>query len=72
MPSVTDSNGTGGKGYLLFIWSPAGYALREEQGDPPAIGHEFEEGGGALVVNKIGASPYPNDPRPCVFSFGKS
>ena len=26
---------TDGNGYLLFVWSPAGYTLREEQGDPP-------------------------------------
>jgi hypothetical protein len=60
-----------GNGYLLFVWSPAGYSLRELQGDPPKLGHEFEEGERRLVVNKIGASPLPGDTRRCVFSVGK-
>jgi hypothetical protein len=62
---------TDGNGYLLFVWSPAGYSLREMQGDPPELGHEFEEGERQLVVNKIGASPLPGDTRRCVFSVGK-
>ena len=57
-----------GNGYLLFVWSPAGYSLREEHGDPPQVGHEFEEGDHMLVVNKIGVSPLPGDTRACVFS----
>jgi hypothetical protein len=60
-----------GNGYLLFVWSPAGYSLREEKGDPPAVGSEFEDGDRLLVVNKIGASPLPGDTRQCVFSVGK-
>jgi hypothetical protein len=62
---------TDGNGYLLFVWSPAGYSLREMQGHPPELGHEFEEGERQLVVNKIGASPLPGDTRRCVFSVGK-
>jgi len=62
---------TDGNGYLLFVWSPAGYSLREMQGDPPELGHEFEEDDRQLVVNKIGASPLPGDTRRCVFSVGK-
>jgi len=62
---------TDGNGYLLFVWSPAGYSLREMQGDPPELGHEFEEGERQLVVNKIGASPLPGDTRRCVLSVGK-
>jgi hypothetical protein len=69
--SVSETNGNGGAaGYLLFVWSPAGYTLREEQGDLPAVGHSFESDGRQLVVNKIGASPLPGDARPCVFSIG--
>ncbi len=60
-----------GNGYLLFVWSPAGYSLREQQGDLPEVGSEFEEGDRLLVVNKIGASPLPGDTRQCVFSVGK-
>jgi hypothetical protein len=62
-----DANGSG---YLLFVWSPAGYTLRSEQGDPPAVGHRFEDEGRELVVSKIGASPLPGDSRVCVFSVG--
>ena len=58
--------------YLLFVWSPAGYTLREIEGDPPEVGHELVEGDATLVVNKIGASPLPGDTRTCVFSVGKS
>jgi hypothetical protein len=69
---MADENGTGGGGYLLFVWSPSGYSLREMDGDPPPVGHEFEEGERTLVVNKVGVSPLPGDTRPCVFSVGKS
>jgi hypothetical protein len=60
-----------GDGYLLFLWSPAGYSLREQTGDPPRLGDEFEEGELQLVVNKVGASPLPGDARQCVFSVGR-
>jgi hypothetical protein len=60
-----------GNGYLLFVWSPAGYSLRELQGDPPQVGEELEDGERQLIVNKIGASPLPGDTRRCVFSVGK-
>jgi hypothetical protein len=61
-----------GNGYLLFVWSPAGYTLREVDGEPPNLGDELEENGQTLVVNKIGASPLPGDDRACVFSVGKA
>ncbi|HEY3184010.1 MAG TPA: hypothetical protein VGJ77_14310 [Gaiellaceae bacterium] len=67
---MSDENGSGG-GYLLFVWSPGGYTLRELDGDPPAVGHEFEDGDRTLVVSKIGASPLPGDSRRCAFSVGK-
>jgi hypothetical protein len=59
-----------GPSYLLFLWSPTGYSLREVQGEPPQVGYEFEDGGHTLVVNKIGVSPLPGDTRACVFSVG--
>jgi hypothetical protein len=59
-------------GYLLFVWSPSGYTIREMEGAPPPLGHEFEEGGQTLVVNKIGASPLPGDDRLCAYSVGKA
>jgi len=61
-----------GNGYVLFVWSPAGYTLRELEGDPPQLGDEIEDDGRTLVVNKIGASPLPGDTRTCVYSVGKS
>lgn len=27
-----------GNGYVLFVWSPTGYTLRELDGDPPQVG----------------------------------
>ncbi len=58
-------------GYVLMVWSPAGYTLREMQGELPALGHEFEDGDKTLVISKIGASPLPGDTRQCAFSVGK-
>jgi hypothetical protein len=60
-----------GNTHLLFVWSPAGYALREEHGELPPVGHEFEEGNLKLIVSKIGPSPLPGDSRPCAFSIGR-
>jgi hypothetical protein len=60
-----------GNGYVLMVWSPAGYTLRELEGDPPAPGEEFEEDGRTLVISKIGASPLPGDGRVCAYSVGK-
>ena len=37
--------GENGNGYVLFVWSPTGYTLREVDGAPPQVGHEFEDGG---------------------------
>jgi hypothetical protein len=61
-----------GNGYVLFVWSPAGYSLREVPGEPPEIGHQFDENERTLVVSKIGVSPLPGDRRRCVFAVGKS
>lgn len=58
--------------YLLFLWSPAGYTLREMSGELPDVGHEFEDGEHTLVVTKVGASPLPVDDRRCVFAASKS
>jgi hypothetical protein len=65
---MSEQNGSTRQAYLLFVWSPSGYTVREVDGDPPAIGAEVEEG---LVISKIGASPFPGDARPCAYSMGK-
>ncbi len=54
-------------GYVLFVWSPAGYALLNRSGEPPPIGSEVGISGGRLVVVKIGPSPLPGDHRRCAF-----
>ena len=55
-------------GYLLFVWRPSGYELREESGEPPEIGAEVEVvDDGKQRVSKIAPSPLPNDSRLCVY-----
>jgi hypothetical protein len=54
--------------YLLFVWSPAGYELREQEGDPPQVGDEVEIDGRSLLITKVGASPLPDDERACAYS----
>lgn len=56
--------------YLVFVWSPSGYALEEREGEPPKVGDEVEVGDRRLRVTKVGVSPLPGDARPCVFSQG--
>ena len=56
--------------YVLFVWSPAGYTLREVDGEPPHVGDELHDNGRTLIVNKLGVSPLPGDERACAFSFG--
>jgi hypothetical protein len=53
--------------YLLFVWSPTGYALQERAGDPPVVGAEIELDGDRQRVSKVGPSPLPGDPRLCVY-----
>jgi hypothetical protein len=54
--------------YLLFVWSPAGYELREQEGDPPQVGDVVEIDGRSLLITKVGASPLPDDERACAYS----
>jgi hypothetical protein len=61
-----------GDGYLVFVWTPRGYELRERDGDPPAVGAEVEENGTTLRVAKIGPSPLPGDDRPCAYLAGNA
>ena len=48
-----------GEGYLLMVWSPAGYTLREMPGNPPSPGHEFEDGERTLVDEQDRRLPAP-------------
>ena len=56
--------------YLLFVWTPTGYELREQDGELPKIGDEVEVDEKTLRVTKLGVSPLPGDQRPCAFSLG--
>lgn len=58
--------------YLLFVWSPTGYLLREREGEPPRVGDELDDDGRALVISKLGVSPLPGDARVCAYSMGKA
>jgi hypothetical protein len=58
--------------YVLFVWSPSGYTIREVDGELPHLGEELEEMGHTIVINKIGVSPLPGDARPCAYSVGKT
>ena len=51
--------------YLLFVWTPSGYELREAEGEVPSVGAEVEQGDQRLLVTKVAPSPLPGDPRPC-------
>lgn len=53
--------------HLLFVWKPSGYELREEAGDPPAVGSEVEQDGERLRVTKVAPSPLPGDKRACAY-----
>lgn len=56
--------------YLLFISKPSGYELREEHGEPPAVGSEVEADDVLQCVTKVGPSPLPGDRRPCAYLVG--
>ena len=56
--------------YLLFVWTPTGYELREQEGEPPSVGEQVEVDEKRLSITKIGVSPLPGDDRVCAFSLG--
>lgn len=53
--------------YVLFVWTPRGYELREREGDPPPVGAVIEENGARYTVTKVSPSPLPGDPRRCAY-----
>ena len=59
--------GNGQRGFLLFVWSAAGYTLVEQPGEPPQVGSEIEDGERRYRVTKITTSPLPGDSRPCAY-----
>ena len=66
---MADDNGNQtSAGYVLFVWSPAGWTLRQRDGDPPAVGETVEDGETMLRVSKLGPSPLPGDRRRCAYT----
>jgi len=53
--------------YLLFVWKPSGYELRERDGEAPAVGTEVEEDETRMLVTKVAESPLPADERRCAY-----
>jgi hypothetical protein len=53
--------------YLLFVWKPTGYELREREGELPAVGAVLDEEEGRMLVTRIGPSPLPGDDRRCAY-----
>lgn len=53
--------------YLLFVWKPTGYELREREGDVPSVGAVVEEDESRMVVTRIAPSPLPGDDRRCAY-----
>jgi hypothetical protein len=49
--------------YLVFVSTPNGYDLREQEGEPPAVGSPIDVDNRRLRVTKLAPSPLPNDAR---------
>jgi hypothetical protein len=56
--------------FLVFVWTPTGYELREQHGEPPSVGTAVEWDGKRLWVTKVAPSPLPGDSRPCAYLQG--
>jgi hypothetical protein len=54
-------------GYLLFVPSPQGYRLEQRDGRVPERDERVEIDGATFVVSRVGASPLPQDQRPCAY-----
>jgi len=54
-------------GHVLFLATPAGYAVIEADEDPPPVGQLLLLEHGCFRVQRVGRSPFPRDRRPCLF-----
>jgi hypothetical protein len=54
-------------GHVLFLPTPAGYAIIEADEQPPPIGQLLILDDGCFRVHRVGRSPFPLDRRPCLF-----
>ena len=57
----------GKREHLVFVWTPAGYALEARPGDPPPRGAAVHEGDRRHRVTKVAPSPLPGDVRACAY-----
>jgi hypothetical protein len=53
--------------YLVYLGTPSGYRLSENRGVPPEVGSSIVEL--SATVLRIGRSPFPGDPRTCIFAI---
>ena len=53
--------------HLVFVWTPAGYALEVRHGDAPPRGAAVASGDRSHRVTKVGHSPLPGDARACAY-----
>jgi hypothetical protein len=56
--------------YLVFVWKPTGYELRERDGEVPSVGSLVDEDDGRMLVTRVGPSPLPGDDRRCAYLQG--
>jgi hypothetical protein len=56
--------------YLVFVWRPTGYELRERDGEVPSVGSVVDEEEGRMLVTRVGPSPLPGDDRRCAYLQG--
>jgi flavin reductase (DIM6/NTAB) family NADH-FMN oxidoreductase RutF len=57
----------GTREHLVFVWTPAGYALEVRSGEPPPLGAAVADGERSHLVAKVAASPLPGDARACAY-----
>ena len=53
--------------YLVFLGTPSGYRLSETSGVLPEVGSSIVELGATVL--RVGPSPFPGDPRACIFAI---
>ena len=56
--------------YLLFVWTPTGYLLREQDGEPPKPGDRVEPTRSTSRSSSSASRPLPGDDRVCAFAQG--
>jgi hypothetical protein len=70
-PTSSQHDADASRGHLIFSQLAGRYALVERDGEPPKAGTMIEVpeiGEETLLVDRVGTSPLPDDPRPCAFA----